>query len=71
MGKHVRPCLLLLLCMLEGWAEGGLEPALPWRGTLSERGCWEIPLGGGYAKRGHTLAMKRCKLPLHLHFKLQ
>ncbi len=48
-----------------GCAEEGLEPALLGRGASLGGGCAGRARGVGYAERGHTLQMKRCRLSLH------
>lgn len=62
--KHLEN-LLLPLGRACGCAEDGLEPALLGRGTSLGGGCAGRVRGVGYAERGHTLQMKRCRLSLH------
>ena len=57
----------LLLPLGRAWscAEDGLEPALLGRGASLGGACAGRARGVGYAERGHTLQMKRCRLSLH------
>ena len=61
--KHLEN-LVVPLGRAWGCAEDGLEPALLARGASLGGGCAGRARGVGYAERGHTLQMKRCRLSL-------